>query len=269
MREVCFEASVSAVASASISYPELQAMRKTPPRFGDVVVQGHFLKHADEQAIVALEAIRLACERSPQLDVRTQSRWAVVSAPRYIGRMAAAQIVSRFDRSGTTGVPTHAGAHYSLNSVSGVVGIAMGIRGPNLGVGGGPATILEGLIASLTLFDTAVVPGVWLTLTGWSHEPLPDPEGKVADRCVCHGVALALQPQAAGSSQLRLRLPGASAPVNRFLARRNLDPSIAELAALVSEAEGARPADWFRSLPDGGSIELRLNAAAARLQRAA
>lgn len=259
-----FEASVVAAGTSAVPLGQFAPLRKEPPRLG-VELSGHFLKHADEQTIVALQAIARAIKQH-QLDPRQLAEWGIVAAPRYIGRLAGASILDRFARQGGSGVPPHAVAQNSLHSISGAASIALGIHGPNVGVGGGPWAIGDGLAAALTLFDTSHVPGIWLLLTQLEPEPLPDESGRPLNDSVCHAVALALVPGGSGESQLTLR-PGTS--VTRAAVARWPEPTVAEIAACVRAADRGLVSRWACWLPWGGRVELRLTAAQQSLRAAA
>jgi hypothetical protein len=258
-----WQAAVLAGASASAPLADFPALRKSPPRFPGVDLPGHFLKHADEQTVIGLEAVRRAVELF-QLDTREQTAWGIIGAPRFMARMAGAHILTRFAASGGSSVPPHALAQNSLHSVSGAASIALGIHGPNVGLGGGPGAIYDGLTTALTWFDTAGCPSIWLILTQWDPEPIPDGQGLATNEPVCHAVALALKPAAAGESTLRLSADG-SMPTGP----RSPVPNVSEIAACLDRAHAGLPADWACQLPWGGRIELELAAAIQSQRRAA
>lgn len=251
---LALEATVVASATASAPLAAFPAMRKSPPRFPGVDLAGHFLKHADEQTVIALEALRLAVERF-DLDPRQQNEWGIVGVPRYIARMAGAHILTRFNDGGGQTVPPHALAQNSLHSIAGAASIALGVHGPNVGLGGGPGAIHDGLTAALTMFDAAACPGIWLLFAQWEPEPIPDGHGKAANEPVCHAVALALMPGAAGQSVLRLKV---SAGNHDHVTAA--EPAVSNLAACVEQAQGGRPAEWIYDLPWQATIELKLAA---------
>jgi len=255
---------VVAAASAAARLSECGPLRKMPPAYPGVELSGHFLKHADEQTIVALLAIRKATDRYG-IDPRQLAGWGIIAAPRYIGRLTGANVLYKFPRGGTSAVAPHIVAQCSLHSVSGAASIALGMHGPNLGVGGGEWAIADGLTAALTLFETARVPGLWLLLTEFDAEPLPDEQGRPLNDPTCHAVALALVPGAAGDSQLTLR-PGAH---SKSLRADYPEPAVAEIAACIDAAERGLPARWACWLPWGGRVELRLAAAVQQMPKAA
>lgn len=264
-QDVVFEAAVVAAGSAAVPLGQFAELRKAPPKFGGTELQGHFLKHADEQTIVALQAIGQAIA-AYDLDPRQMTDWGIIAAPRYIGRLAGASILDRFARLGGSGVPPHAVAQNSLHSISGAASIALGLHGPNVGVGGGPWAIGDGIAAALTLFDTVRVPGIWLLMTQFDPEPLPDEVGRPLNESVCHAVALALAAGGAGESHLTLR-PGTAA--TRAAVARWPEPTVAEIAACARAAKRGLTSRWACWLPWGGRIELRLASARESLRTAA
>jgi hypothetical protein len=262
--DVVLEAGVAAAGASAVPLGQFAALRKEPPSLG-AELSGHFLKHADEQTIVALQAVAQAIKQH-ELDPRQMTEWGIVAAPRYIGRLAGASILDRFARLGGSGVPPHAVAQNSLHSISGAASIALGVHGPNVGVGGGPWAIADGLTTAMTLFDTSHVPGIWLILTQIDPEPLPDEGGRPLNDSVCHAVALALLPGGAGDSQLTLR-PGTS--VTRAAVARWPEPTVGEIAASIRAAQRGLVSRWACWLPWGGRVELRLTAAGQSLRTAA
>ena len=93
---------------------------------------------------------------------------------------------------GVWGTSPHLIPHFALHSASGSISLALGSHGPNLGVGGGRRAVAEGFLAALTWLSTGTVPGVWLVLSGWSPELVPDPAGNSPQAGECLGLALAL-----------------------------------------------------------------------------
>lgn len=101
---------------------------------------------------------------------------------------------------------------HSLHSVSGTISIALGIHGPNYGAGGGCGALGEGLLCAVTLMANGTLPGIWLVLTEWNPEPIPD-EGNAHDvgDATCHALAIALSCRHQQDESQLLRLfPGES-----------------------------------------------------------
>jgi hypothetical protein len=250
-----WQAAVIASAAARAPLAAFGALRKCPPQFPGVKLAGHFLKHADEQTVLALVALRRAVERF-RLDTTEQTNWAILGVPRFMARMAGAHILTRFGEAGGPTVPPYALAQNSLHSISGAASIALGVRGPNVGIGGGPGALYEGLAAALTLYGAADCPGIWLLMTQWDPEPIPDGQGLATNEPICHAVALALRPGASGRSSLQMTIPRGS------LAATNAgpEPTIADIAASIEQSHNGLPANWSCRLPWGAEVSLALAA---------
>jgi hypothetical protein len=145
------------------------------------------LKQADEQTVVGLAAVSQAIERAG-LAGTCFTDWGILAAPRYLGRAATIAALDRFAAEGAWGVSPHLIPHRSLHSQPGTISMALQSHGPNLGVGGGPEGAAEALLAAAALCSRNAPPGLWLVLTGWDHEPVPN----LAVTPVCLGLALAL-----------------------------------------------------------------------------
>jgi hypothetical protein len=133
-----------------------------------------FLKHSDEQTIVGLAAVFQAI-RDFDLVGTSFSRWGVLAAPRFLGRMCLAAALQRFLLEGAWGVSPHLIPHRSLHSLSGTVSQALQIHGPNFGVGGGSQAAGEIMLAAAALLCDGQAPGVWVVISGWHPEPILDP----------------------------------------------------------------------------------------------
>jgi hypothetical protein len=133
--------------------------------------------------------------------------WGVVAASRYLGRANLAQALRSFDAEGVWGVSPHLIPHFALHSSSGTISLALGLHGPNLGVGGGLHSAAEGFLVALTWLATGVVPGVWLVLTGWYPElvPVRTTTGE------CQALALALVPAGAGGGRPQIQVVNGAA----------------------------------------------------------
>jgi hypothetical protein len=179
------------------------------------------LKHADDQTVAALAAV-FGAVRTAGLDPGSFASWAVLAAPRFLGRVAMHATLQRFRTEGAWGISPHLIPHRSLHSVSGTISQALKIHGPNYGVGGGPGSWSEGFLTAAALVGDSQVPGVWLVLTGWEPEHAPTLTGAANPSAVCGAVALALvsaRPDCdrpGAPLQLRVRMgpcaPGQPAP---------------------------------------------------------
>jgi hypothetical protein len=158
-----------------------------------------FLKHADEQTVVGLAAVLDAISKY-DLTGTDFTNWGVLAAPRFLGRATLAVALQRFAVEGAWGVSPHLIPHRSMHAVSGTISQALAIHGPNFGVGGGPESACEMMMAAATIVTTAQVPGVWAVLTGWDPEPILEKpangqaNGHRHTGLTCKAVALALAP---------------------------------------------------------------------------
>jgi hypothetical protein len=213
-----------------------------------------FLKHSDEQTVAALAAV-FGAIRQHGLDPGSFASWAVLAAPRFLGRVTMHTTLQRFRTEGAWGISPHLIPHRSLHSVSGTISQALKIHGPNYGVGGGPGSWSEGFLTAAALVGEAGAPGVWLVLTGWEPEQAPNLAGlPVHPSAVCGAVALALvgsHPDAPGSARLRLRI--AIGPRGREEAANPLN--LETLQGALGGPELPHRAFW--QLERGGWLELR------------
>jgi hypothetical protein len=169
------------------------------------------LKHADEQTVVGLAAVLQAME-AHGLHTNSLTEWGVLAAPRFLGRASLAAALQRFAVEGAWGVSPHLIPHRSMHAVSGTISQALGIHGPNFGVGGGTESASEMMLAAATMIAEDRLPGVWVILTGWDPEPSLQRQGTSSNgqrgsaESVCNGVAMALVAAAPGATETRLEI---------------------------------------------------------------
>ncbi len=158
---------VASSAMVRIAPGDMAARRKAPGPPCGAPVQASFLKHADEQTVACLSAVLHAIDAAGLApDGPAAFRcWGVVGGPRFIGRDVVGREVPEFRKEGPWGVSPHVIPHRSLHSPSGAVSVALSIRGPNLGAGGGNGGEAEALLSALALLWGQGVPGVWLLLS--------------------------------------------------------------------------------------------------------
>jgi hypothetical protein len=177
----------------------------------------------------------------PALRDEPFDEWGVLAAPQFPGRLVGAAAFNKFARDGAATVSPHVIPQHSLHSLSGAVSVVLGLHGPNFGVGGGPEGLAEAFTAALTFLDHDTLPGLWLVLTGWDPEPVPDGTGSTSSESVCRGVALALVPGASQRRMLRLttlQSPCAGEDPNGNPAAFTLAGLIARLATSADEQPG-------------------------------
>jgi hypothetical protein len=211
---------VAAHATLRASAELIAQLRRQPCHIGNQPLPATFLKHAEDQTVVALTAVARALSRSGW-EGRSFADWGVVAAPNFFGRAGMAQTIHRFAEEGAWGISPHLIPHQSLHAVSGTISQALKIYGPNFGIGGGPNSGSDAFLLAATLLTDERLPGLWLVLTGHEQELIPTPHGQpAAPPPLCEGVALAITRSADADAGLNLRVgPGThphEAPASEF-----------------------------------------------------
>ncbi len=234
---------VSAHTTLRVPLESIGALRDNPGLDSSPSLPPRFLRHSDEQTVVGVAAV-LRAMAEPQLAGTDFSEWGVLAAPRLLGRLNAASMLSKFMELGPPAISPHAIPQHSLHAVSSAVSVALGMRGPNFGIGGGPECLAEGLLVALTFLRAAQAPGMWLVLTEWDTDPIPDGNGGSATPAVCCASALALIADAGSGTRLRLR------PTPARQSRLGLIDWLSNPALMTATGHWTLPLSW------GGHIEL-------------
>jgi hypothetical protein len=247
---------VVASGSAQVTLETLPALRQRPGPGATLPV--NFLKHADEQTVAALGAVFGAIDHG-RLTGTDFTNWGIVAAPYFLGRATLAAALQRYAAEGAWGISPHFIPHRSQHAVSGTISQAFKIHGPNFGTGGGPGGAVEALLAGAVLVEGNRLPGVWVVLTGWDPELIPDQSGRPTTTSVCRAVALALQAARPNWHGPRLRVEPSAHPVGHNgttagYAARDLPDLEALLKAFGSA--NALPTTVVWRLDGGGWLEL-------------
>jgi hypothetical protein len=182
---------VLAYAGVQVTTDMLPGLRQRPgPGIGESL-PATFLRHADEQTVAGLAAVLHAIEQSG-MSIPQFKDWGVVAAPCFLGRAMLALALQRLASEGAWGISPHLIPHRSQHAVSGTISQVLKIFGPNLGAGGGPGSVEEALLAALVLLEGNRLPGVWVVVTEWEPEAIPDVNGMLQPDAVCYAAALAL-----------------------------------------------------------------------------
>ncbi len=176
-----------------MSPQDVPALRRRPGPIpvGWGNVPPSLLRYSDEQTIAGTAAVFAAIEEMG-LPPEAFEGWGVVAASRYLGRANLSRALRDFLAEGVWSTSPHLIPHFALHSPSGTISLALGLHGPNLGVGGGLYAAAEGFLAALTWLSSGTVPGVWLVFSGWTPELIPDRFGRDHSAVECQAMALAL-----------------------------------------------------------------------------
>jgi hypothetical protein len=186
--------------------------RKQPVVVGAQKMPISFLKHSEDQTILALKTVLRAIELHKL--IRSQAGawerefadWGVIAAPNLFGRFSIAQTIQRYRLEGAWGVSPQLIPHQSLHAMSGTISQALKIYGPNFGISGGPNAGPEAFLIAGAMMVDRQVPGMWLVLTGYESEWIPALEGRPTTAPMCQAVALALIPGEPNAAGLHLSL---------------------------------------------------------------
>jgi hypothetical protein len=230
---------------------ELVVLRKKPWPGDDAFLPANFLKHSDDQTVAGVAAVFRAIHAF-QLDRASFANWGVLAAPRFLGRLAMAGALKKIFAEGAWSVSPHLIPNQALHALAGTLSIALHIHGPNFGVGGGWDSPSEIFMAAAALLTDRELPGLWLVLTAWDPEPVPDKDGRNSLPSVCRAVALALTPPESDWNGHRLHLmAGQSRKGNGVLSR----PQVLTLEALAETLTDPKPAQVIWPLEAGGTLE--------------
>jgi hypothetical protein len=228
---------------ARATLDEIAQLRKEPGPGRPKAMEFQVLKHADEHTVLGLAAMLNALAAFPP---HTHfGDWGVVAAPRWPGRLGTANALHRYGADGPRGVSPLAIPNLCLHSLSATVSLVFAMRGPNFGVGGGLASLADGLVAGLSVQLEYQPPGTWVIFSEWDVEP-----SKTAAPTTARALALALGPVEHEPSDRRLSLrPARSGPMT---------PACPRLAALADYLldPAARKASWTCPLDWGMELVL-------------
>ncbi len=182
---------VGACASLRGSAAEIALWRKQPIVMGQDKLPVSFLKHSENQTVLALMAVRAALEQQ-DWQAHSFAEWGVIAAPTLFGRIMANQTVQRFQQEGPWGVSPNLIPHQSPHAVSGTISQALKMHGPNFGISSGNNAGPEALLLAAALLMDRSLPGLWVLLTGYDAEWVPAADGNHPPAPLGQAVALAL-----------------------------------------------------------------------------
>jgi hypothetical protein len=256
---------VASHALVEVRLSEIAALRDRPSPAGGPALPPRVLRHADEHTVVGLRAVLEAISSHPRPESFTG--YGVVAASCQAGRIMSARSLALLKLRGPVSMSPHVIPQCSLHSLAGAVSVGLGMHGPNIGTGGGPDALAEGLVAALSMMHAATVSGderitgVWLVVTEWDEEPILDTAGDTAADPLCRALAVALEPNAGAAVSLMIH-----SPPNEDRAPAATDPRgdlVAFSRALTMCAEGAALVSWSVACPWGAEVRVVRGAAAA------
>jgi hypothetical protein len=241
---------------------EIGGLRDRPAPPGSPPLPPRFLRHADEHTVIGMHAVLAALATHPTPPpIESQG---IVAAPCQAGRITGAKTLAAYAAGGGVAVSPHVVPQCSLHSVAGAVSVALGMHGPQLGVGGGPEALGEGLLAAAALLAGGGDPGctsVWLVATEWDEEPQLDPAGSPLDDPICRGLAALLEPLPQSDDGERSSPPLAfDLRMTRLPRGPRLQATAGGLSGLARALdmcrEGGALASWAVGCPGGGEVRI-------------
>jgi hypothetical protein len=254
--ETCYALRAFGLASAPAD--QIDGLRQKPGPSLKHRISPVLLKYSDEQTVMALSAVLDAAHRFGLQDTDF-GNWGAIAAPCRLGRPKLAGALTRFVRDGVRGASPMIVPHLSLHAVSGTISQALHVHGANFGVSSGAEHVSEGLMAAVAVLSEIELPALWLVLTSWDSEFVPDEQGRclaVGETSpVCRGVALALSRAAINEPGPRLRILPAS---NVLAVTKHSSPvtPVTALSGLAAFLTGKAGRTWVCPLPVGGWVEL-------------
>lgn len=235
---------VADFATLRVGPPELANLRQHPGTAQGAEISASFLKHADEQSVAALAVVLKAMARH-QRPAETYRDWGVVAAPTMFGRDPTSRALRRFLTEGAWGIAPHVIPHSTLHAISGTISQALRIQGPNLSVGNGVHAATEAILAAAGMLCVENLPGLWLVLTGYDREKIPDDPANSSIHCLAAALALT-------------RNQSGALPVLSIVVASEVPAGLTELtlAGLHAALDGAVPISGRWRLPDAGWLEL-------------
>lgn len=249
---------------------EIDALRSGGWPAGGPPLPARFLRHSDEQTVVSMHAVLAAIARLPE-PRPSFDRYGVIAAPCQAGRISAAQTLVQAAAIGGAAVSTRIVPECSLHSPAGAVSVGLGMHGPNIGVGGGPEALSEGLFTALSWLrpvGPAVCDGVWLLVSAWDEEPALDAAGKPTTDPICRAVAIALTPPEVGRLALHLHVDAKPKRAAREAAASPATLLAGLAAALVAADDAGGGIEWSHGCPWGAEFRLATAAVASSREAA-
>ncbi len=187
--------------------------RRQPIAVGTEKLPLSFLKHAEDQTVVALLTVLDALD-AQDWHAKSFADWGVIAAPSRFGRHGMAASILGYCKEGPWGVSPHVIPQQSFHAMSGAISQALKIHGPNFGVSGGPNPGPDGILLAAAMLADGNLPGLWLLVTGHESEWIPSADGQPSPPPVCNALALALTPTDTEAVGLQLEVGQLERPLD-------------------------------------------------------
>jgi hypothetical protein len=181
--------------AANLSIDQLAEVRQHSIERFSASLRPQLLKHSDEQTLAAAVALDRAIAHMRADSHQDFSRWAVISATRYLGRTAFAAVIDKYQIDGPWGVSVQVIPHTSPHALASSLSLALASHGPCLGAGAAPANELEAIVTAATLLEQPEISGAWVVFSGWTDASPMDSEAGSSPHC--QAAVLALLPRRA------------------------------------------------------------------------
>jgi hypothetical protein len=178
---------------ASLSVAELADLRQKGIERFSARLRPPLLKHSDEQTLAAALALDRAIARMEGSGTQDLSRWAIVSATRYLGRTAFAAVIDKYKIDGPWGVSVQVIPHTSPHALASSLSLALASHGPCLGAGASPGEEPNAVLTAATLLAVPNVAGAWVVFSGWTDTTAGT--SRIGVETCCQAAVLALVPR--------------------------------------------------------------------------
>lgn len=186
-------ARVVAAARVSFANTDIAALRPTLQAFFKTISVA-ILKQVDELTMISLEALRQAILKFG-ITAEHQVGWGVVANPSRLGRSRMFDAIVKFREQGAWSVTPHFIPHSLLHSMSGLLSQALGITGPNMGVGGVPDSQEDLCVSMASWIAGRDTTGGWLIWAEWLNPELAEAQVFAVEQCECEDPSLGARAQ--------------------------------------------------------------------------
>ncbi|WP_020470266.1 hypothetical protein [Zavarzinella formosa] len=160
---------VAAVGRVICPVSEIPSLRAPLQQFFGDKISVSILKQADELTLFSLAALRSAIIQYG-ITKEQQAGWGVAANPCLPGRNRMKDSLEKYHAQGAWSVSPHYIPHCLLHSLSGLLSQALGINGPNMGIGGVPGTQEDVCLGMASWIAGGDVTGGWMVWANWRDD---------------------------------------------------------------------------------------------------